>query len=265
MLDTTLSVQEYPDYFEMGDFWKWAGQRILWRAVLFRKGSCLLNSNKSTSKEIKSFLRRKGRKRLSLTTVGQICYIPVFFVWTAGHSFCSWALANQTHFRNLLLWWGRMTAAFVWISSLTMEMLRWLVVNSWSITISSDAVLENQLFQNHLGLVFEADFQSWRQALKPEAVYFFHHMIPALKLGQVFLIQWDESALQRQAPQIQIESKEDCWNSSLISKDCPEEIDQALKALTSNQDFYISSSSDQVYFWWGNQADSSKFAGTGGW
>ena len=38
---------------------------------------------------------------------------------------------------------------------------------------SSDAVLENQLFQVCLGAGFEADFQSWRQALKPEAVYSF--------------------------------------------------------------------------------------------
>ena len=115
---------------------------------------------------------------------------------------------------------------------------------------SSDAVLENQLFQVCLGAGFEADFQSWRQALKPETVYsFFHHTIPAFeKLGQVFLSDEINQLYSVQAPQVQIESKGGLLEIQFDFQGiAQEEIDQALKALTSNQDFYISSS-DQVYF-----------------
>ena len=115
---------------------------------------------------------------------------------------------------------------------------------------SSDAVLENQLFQVCLGAGFEADFQSWRQALKSEAVYsLFHHTIPAFeKLGQVFLSDEINQLYSVQAPQVQIESKGGLLEIQFDFQGiAQEEIDQALKALTSNQDFYISSS-DQVYF-----------------
>ena len=115
---------------------------------------------------------------------------------------------------------------------------------------SSDAVLENQLFQVCLGAGFEADFQSWRQALKPESVYsFFHHTILAFeKLGQVFLSDEINQLYSVQAPQVQIESKGGLLEIQFDFQGiAQEEIDQALKALTSNQDFYISSS-DQVYF-----------------
>ena len=51
-----------------------------------------------------------------------------------------------------------------------------------------------------------------------------------------------------QAPQVQIESKGGLLEIQFDFQGiAQEEIDQALKALTSNQDFYISSS-DQVYF-----------------
>ena len=115
---------------------------------------------------------------------------------------------------------------------------------------SSDAVLENQLFQVCLGAGFEADFQSWRQALKPETVYsFFHHTIPAFeKLGQVFLSDEINQLYSVQAPQVQIESKGGLLEIQFDFQGiAQEEIDQALKALTSNQDFYIGSS-NQVYF-----------------
>ena len=115
---------------------------------------------------------------------------------------------------------------------------------------SSDAVLENQLFQVCLGAGFEVDFQSWRQALKPEAVYsFFHHTIPAFeKLGQVFLSDEMNQLYSVQAPQVQVSSKGGLLEIQFDFQGvAQEEIDQALKALTGNQDFYISSS-DKVYF-----------------
>ncbi len=46
---------------------------------------------------------------------------------------------------------------------------------------------------------------------------------------------------------------------------CPRRlaIDQALKALNSTGQDFISASLTKCTFWWGNQADLSKFAGTG--
>ena len=83
---------------------------------------------------------------------------------------------------------------------------------------ASDAAVESQIFQVSLGAGFEADFQSWRQALKPEAVYsFFHHTIPAFeKLGQVFLS--DEINQLFKLLRFRSSPKEDCWKSSLTSK-----------------------------------------------
>ena len=47
---------------------------------------------------------------------------------------------------------------------------------------SSDADLEERIFQVCLAAGFEADFQSWRQALKAESVYhFFHESFQFLK------------------------------------------------------------------------------------
>ena len=86
--------------------------------------------------------------------------------------------------------------------------------------------------------------------MKPETVYsFFHHTIPAFeKLGQVFLSDEMNQLYSVQAPQVQIESKGGLLEIQFDFQGiAQEEIDQALKALTSNQDFYISSS-DQVYF-----------------
>ena len=101
--------------------------------------------------------------------------------------------------------------------------------------------------------------------MKPEAVYsFFHHTIPTFeKLGLVFLSDEINQLYSVQAPQVQIESKGGLLEIQFDFQGiAQEEIDQALKALTSNQDFYISSS-DQVYFLMRKPSRFVKIAGTG--
>ncbi len=250
----SFSVQEYPDYFEMEISETERVNVFYGGAVLFRKGNLYLLNPKQISllKEIKELPQEeRGRKCLKfdnsdrdrlaacLPLFGQLGTVsaperlqirpfsPIFY----------FDREDDGRIRlNIQFDYGEVKVT----SCQQLEQL----------PFSSDAVLENQLFQVCLGAGFEADFQSWRQALKPEAVYsFFHHTIPAFeKLGQVFLSDEMNQLYSVQAPQVQIESKGGLLEIQFDFQGiAQEEIDQALKALTSNQDFYISSS-DQVYF-----------------
>ena len=250
----SFSVQEYPDYFEMEISESERVNVFYGGAVLFRKGNLYLLNPKQISllKEIKELPQEeRGRKCLQfdnsdrdrlaacLPLFGQLGTVsaperlqirpfsPIFY----------FDREDDGRIRlNIQFDYGDVKVT----SRQQLEQL----------PFSSDAVLENQLFQVCLGAGFEADFQSWRQALKPEAVYsFFHHTIPAFeKLGQVFLSDEMNQLYSVQAPQVQIESKGGLLEIQFDFQGiAQEEIDQALKALTSNQDFYISSS-DQVYF-----------------
>ena len=250
----SFSVQEYPDYFEMEISESERVNVFYGGAVLFRKGNLYLLNPKQISllKEIKELPQEeRGRKCLQfdnsdrdrlaacLPLFGQLGTVsaperlqirpfsPIFY----------FDREDDGRIRlNIQFDYGDVKVT----SRQQLEQL----------PFSSDAVLENQLFQVCLGAGFEADFQSWRQALKPEAVYsFFHRTIPAFeKLGQVFLSDEMNQLYSVQAPQVQIESKGGLLEIQFDFQGiAQEEIDQALKALTSNQDFYISSS-DQVYF-----------------
>ena len=250
----SFSVQEFPDYFEMEISESERVNVFYGGAVLFRKGNLYLLNPKQISrlKEIKELPQEeRGRKCLQfdnsdrdrlaacLPLFGQLGTVsaperlqirpfsPIFY----------FDREDDGRIRlNIQFDYGDVKVT----SRQQLEQL----------PFSSDAVLENQLFQVCLGAGFEADFQSWRQALKPEGVYsFFHHTIPAFeKLGQVFLSDDMNQLYSIQAPQVQIESKGGLLEIQFDFQGiAQEEIDQALKALTSNQDFYISSS-DQVYF-----------------
>lgn len=250
----SFSVQEYPDYFEMEISESERVNVFYGGAVLFLKGNLYLLNPKQISllKEIKELPREeRGKKCLQfdnsdrdrlaacLPLFGQLgtvsaperlqirSFSPIFYFDREDDGRIR--LDIQFDYGDLKV-----------TSQQQLEQL----------PFSSDAVLENQLFQVCLGAGFEADFQSWRQALKPEAVYsFFHHTIPAFeKLGQIFLSDEMDQLYSVQAPQVQIESKGGLLEIQFDFQGiAQEEIDQALKALTSNQDFYISFS-DQVYF-----------------
>ena len=192
-------------------------------------------------------------------------WLPVWLCLDSWAQFLPWALANQT--LSPIFYFDReddgrirLDIQFDYgdVKVTSRQQLEQLL-------FSSDAVLEDQPFQVCLGAGFEADFQSWdRLWSQRQFILSFHHTIPALeKLGQVFLSDEINQPHSVQASQVQIESKGGLLEIQFDFQGiAQEEIDQALKALTSNQDFYISSS-DQVYFLMRNQADSSKFAGTG--
>ena len=97
---------------------------------------------------------------------------------------------------------------------------------------------------------FEADFRSWRQSLKAEAVHtFFQEVLPAFSaLGELKISESMQDLYQIQKPQVQISSKGSLLEIQFDFQDIDqEEINRAMKALVAKQDYYISSS-DQVYY-----------------
>ena len=250
----SFSVQEYPDYFEMEISESERVNVFYGGAVLFRKGNLYLLNPKQISllKEVKELPQEeRGRKCIQFDNSDRdrlAACLPLF------GQLGSVSAPERLQIRPFspIFYFDReddgrirLDIQFDYgdVKVTSRQQLE-------QLPFSSDVVLENQLFQVCLGAGFEADFQSWRQALKPEAVYsFFHHTIPAFeKLGQVSLSDEMNQLYSVQAPQIQIESKGGLLEIQFDFQGiAQEEIDQALKALTSNQDFYISSS-DQVYF-----------------
>ena len=250
----SFSVKEYPDYFEM-EISETERVNVFYRgAVLFRKGNLYLLNPKQISllKEIKELPQEeRGRKCLQFDNSDRdrlAACLPLFGqlgTVSAPERLQIRPFSPIFYFDREDDGRIRLDIQFDYgdVKVTSRQQLE-------QLPFSSDAVLENQLFQVCLGAGFEADFQSWRQALKPEVVYsFFYHTIPAFeKLGQVFLSDEMNQLYSVQAPQVQIESKGGLLEIQFDFQGiAQEEIDQALKALTSNQDFYISSS-DQVYF-----------------
>ena len=250
----SFSVQEYPDYFEMEISESERVNVFYGGAVLFRKGNLYLLNPKQISllKEIKELPQEeRGRKCLQFDNSDRdrlAACLPLFGLLgtvSASERLQIRSFSPIFYFDREDDGRIRLDIQFDYgdVKVTSRQQLE-------QLPFSSDTVLENQLFQVCLGAGFEADFQSWRQALKPEAVYsFFHHTIPAFeKLGQVVLSDEMNQLYSVQAPQVQIESKGGLLEIQFDFQGiAQEEIDQALKALTSNQDFYISSS-DQVYF-----------------
>lgn len=250
----SFSVQEYPDYFEMEISESERVNVFYGGAVLFRKGNLYLLNPKQISllKEIKELPQEeRGRKCLQFDNSDRdrlAACLPLFGqlgTVSAPERLQIRPFSPIFYFDREDDGRIRLDIQFDYgdVKVTSRQQLE-------QLPFSSDAVLESQLFQVCLGAGFEVDFQSWRQALKPEAVYsFFHHTIPAFeKLGQVFLSDEINQLYSVQAPQVQIESKRGLLEIQFDFQGiAQEEIDQALKALTSNQDFYISSS-DQVYF-----------------
>ena len=250
----SFSVREYPDYFEMEISESERVNVFYGGAVLFRKGNLYLLNPKQISllKEIKELPQEeRGRKCLQFDNSDRdrlAACLPLFGqlgTVSAPESLQIRPFSPIFYFDREDDGRIRLDIQFDYgdVKVTSRQQLE-------QLPFSSDAVLENQLFQVCLGAGFEADFQSWRQALKPESVYsFFHHTIPAFEeLGQVFLSDEMNQLYSIQAPQVQIESKGGLLEIQFDFQGiAQEEIDQALKALTSNQDFYISSS-DQVYF-----------------
>ena len=120
-----------------------------------------------------------------------------------------------------------------------------------SLPFASDIQLEKQIFQLALSAGFEADFRSWRQSLKADAVHtFFQEVLPAFEaLGELKISESLQDLYQVQKPQVHISSKGSLLEIQFDFQDIDqEEIDRAMKALVEKQDYYISSSNQVYYF-----------------
>ena len=120
-----------------------------------------------------------------------------------------------------------------------------------SLPFASDIQLEKQVFQLALSAGFEADFRSWRQSLKADAVHaFFQEVLPAFAaLGELKISESLQDLYQVQKPQVHISSKGNLLEIQFDFQDIDqEEIDRAMKALVEKQDYYISSSNQVYYF-----------------
>ena len=120
-----------------------------------------------------------------------------------------------------------------------------------SLPFASDIQLEKQIFQLALSAGFEADFRSWRQSLKADAVHaFFQEVLPAFEaLGELKISESLQDLYQVQKPQVHISSKGSLLEIQFDFQNIDqEEIDRAIKALVEKQDYYISSSNQVYYF-----------------
>ena len=120
-----------------------------------------------------------------------------------------------------------------------------------NLPFASDIQLEKEIFQLALSAGFEADFRSWRQSLKADAVHaFFQEVLPAFAaLGELKISESLQDLYQVQKPQVHISSKGNLLEIQFDFQDIDqEEIDRAMKALVEKQDYYISSSNQVYYF-----------------
>ena len=120
-----------------------------------------------------------------------------------------------------------------------------------NLPFASDIQLEKQIFQLALSAGFEADFRSWRQSLKAEAVHtFFQEVLPAFEaLGELKISESLQNLYQVQKPQIHISSKGSLLEIQFDFQDIDQaEINRAMKALVAKQDYYISSTNQVYYF-----------------
>ena len=120
-----------------------------------------------------------------------------------------------------------------------------------SLPFASDIQLEKQVFQLALSAGFEADFRSWRQSLRADAVHtFFQEVLPAFEaLGELKISESLQDLYQVQKPQVHISSKGSLLEIQFDFQNIDqEEIDRAMKALVEKQDYYISSSNQVYYF-----------------
>ena len=120
-----------------------------------------------------------------------------------------------------------------------------------NLPFASDIQLEKRIFQLALSAGFEADFRSWRQSLKADAVHtFFQEILPAFAvLGELKISESLQELYRVQKPQVHISSKGSLLEIQFDFQDIDqEEINRAMKALVVKQDYYISSTNQVYYF-----------------
>lgn len=120
-----------------------------------------------------------------------------------------------------------------------------------NLPFASDIQLEKKIFQLALSAGFEADFRSWRQSLKADAIHtFFQEILPTFAvLGELKISESLQDLYRVQKPQVHISSKGSLLEIQFDFQDIDqEEINRAMKALVAKQDYYISSTYQVYYF-----------------
>lgn len=251
----TFDIKENPDYYEM-EIVQQVGLNSFYKGqVLFTKGTFYLLSKEQASlieKLKKVSIDKSGRKILQFDTSDRDLLASTLSQFKdIGEVKAPDALQIQS-FRPSFYMEGEEDGSIRLDMQFQYETC--LVRNRnelESLPFASDIQLEKQIFQLALSAGFEADFCSWRQSLKADAVHiFFQEVLPAFAaLGELKISESLQDLYQVQKPQVHISSKGSLLEIQFDFQDIDqEEIDRAMKALVEKQDYYISSSNQVYYF-----------------
>ena len=251
----TFQIEEKSNYYEMEIFQQVRLNSFYKGQVLFTKGTFYLLSKEQTrliEKLKKVSIDKSGRKILQFDTSDRDLLASTLSQFKdIGEVKAPDALQIQS-FRPSFYMEGEEDGSIRLDMQFQYETC--LVTNRnelESLPFASDIQLEKQVFQLALSAGFEADFRSWRQSLKADAVHaFFQEVLPAFAaLGELKISESLQDLYQVQKPQVHISSKGSLLEIQFDFQDIDqEEIDRAMKALVEKQDYYISSSNQVYYF-----------------
>ena len=251
----TFDIKENPDYYEM-EIVQQVGLNSFYKGqVLFTKGTFYLLSKEQASlieKLKKVSIDKSGRKILQFDTSDRDLLASTLSQFKdIGEVKAPDALQIQS-FHPSFYMEGEEDGSIRLDMQFQYETC--LVRNRnelENLPFASDIQLEKEIFQLALSAGFEADFRSWRQSLKADAVHaFFQEVLPAFAaLGELKISESLQDLYQVQKPQVHISSKGSLLEIQFDFQDIDqEEIDRAMKALVEKQDYYISSSNQVYYF-----------------
>lgn len=251
----SFRIEEKSNYFEM-EIFEQAGLNFFYRGqVLFSKGNFYLLTKKQAS--LLDALRKvpldhSGRKILQFDSSDRDLLASTLFQFKElGKVEAPDSLQIQTFRPSFYM--DREEDGSIRLD-MQFQYEACLVTNREeleSLPFASDIQLEKQIFQLALSAGFEADFRSWRQSLKADAVHtFFQEVLPAFEaLGELKISESLQDLYQVQKPQVHISSKGSLLEIQFDFQDIDqEEIDRVMKALVEKQDYYISSSNQVYYF-----------------
>ena len=251
----SFRIEEKSNYFEM-EIFEQAGLNFFYRGqVLFSKGNFFLMTKKQAS--LLDALRKvpldhSGRKILQFDSSDRDLLASTLFQFKElGKVEAPESLQIQSFRPSFYM--EREEDGSIRLD-MQFQYEKYLVTNRnelENLPFASDIQLEKQIFQLALSAGFEADFRSWRQSLKAEAVHtFFQEVLPAFEaLGELKISESLQNLYQVQKPQIHISSKGSLLEIQFDFQDIDqEEINRAMKALVEKQDYYISSTKQVYYF-----------------
>ena len=251
----SFQIVEKTNYYEMEVF-EQAGVNFFYRGqVLFSKGNFYLMTKKQTS--LLEALRKvpldnSGRKILQIDTRDRdLLALTLSQFKELGKVEAPESLQIQTFRPSFYM--DREEDGSIRLD-MQFQYEKYLVTNRnelENLPFASDIQLEKRIFQLALSAGFEADFRSWRQSLKADAVHtFFQEILPAFAvLGELKISESLQELYRVQKPQVHISSKGSLLEIQFDFQDIDqEEINRAMKALVAKQDYYISSTNQVYYF-----------------